>query len=328
MAKMKIGQIGVGHAHASGKIRVYRASEDFDVVGVVEPDAKLRAAAQKNPAYKDVTWMTREQLLNVKGLKAVAVETEVRNLLTNAETALDAGVHLHLDKPAGSSLLHYKRILKKAEAKHLTVQMGYMYRYNPAVVMMRDFLKKGWLGEPFEVQTVMSKVVGSASRKKLAAYPGGMMFELACHIIDLTIGVLGKPTRVVPFNQHASSQNDKLFDNMLAVAEYPKALAAIKTSAMEVDGFARRQFVVCGTAGTFHIQPLDRPNVWFALSRPRGKFKKGVQEMKIGPYDRYVGDTIDLAKIIRGEKDADFSYAHDLAVQETVLRACGLPINR
>ena len=328
MARIKIGQIGVGHAHASGKMRVYRNSKDYEVVGVVEPDAKLRAAAQRSSTYKDLKFITREQLLAVKGLKAVAVETRVRDLLKNAEACIDAGMHIHLDKPAGSSLPHYKRILKKAAAKHLVVQMGYMYRYNPAVVMMRDFLKKGWLGQPFEVHTVMSKVVGASSRKGLSEYPGGIMFELGCHITDLVIGVLGKPKKVVPFNQHVSPLKDKLVDNMLAVAEYPHAIAGIKSSAQEVEGFARRQFTVCGTEGTFHIQPLDRPDVWLALSRPRDRFRKGVQQKKIGPYTRYTGDATDLARIIRGEKDTDFSYDHDLAVQETVLRACGLPLDK
>jgi hypothetical protein len=46
----------------------------------------------------------------------------------------------------------------------------------------------------------------------------------------------------------------------------------------------------------------------------------------IGPYQRYVADAADIARIIRGEKGAEFSYAHDLAVQETVLRASGLPV--
>ncbi len=165
MDRIKIGQIGVGHAHAAGKMSVFRGSKDFDIVGVVEPDAKRRAAAEKSGVYKDLKWMTREQLLNSKGLKAVAVETRVRDLLSNAEACIDAGMHIHLDKPAGSSLPHFQRILKKADAKHLTVQMGYMFRYNPAVILMRDFLKKGWIGEPFEVQTVMSKVVKTAARK-------------------------------------------------------------------------------------------------------------------------------------------------------------------
>ena len=41
MDKIRVGQIGVGHAHAS-KLSVYRASPDYEVVGIVEPDQKLR----------------------------------------------------------------------------------------------------------------------------------------------------------------------------------------------------------------------------------------------------------------------------------------------
>jgi len=39
---------------------------------------------------------------------------------------------------------------------------------------------------------------------------------------------------------------------------------------------------------------------------------------------RYDGDFVDLARIIRGEKEPDFTAAHDLAVHETILRASGL----
>ena len=35
--RIKVGQIGVGHAHAS-KLSVYRRSDDYEVVGLVEPD--------------------------------------------------------------------------------------------------------------------------------------------------------------------------------------------------------------------------------------------------------------------------------------------------
>jgi hypothetical protein len=43
-------------------------------------------------------------------------------------------------------------------------------------------------------------------------------------------------------------------------------------------------------------------------------------------YVRYVDDAADMARVIRGEKATDFSYEHVLAVQETLLRACGLPL--
>ena len=327
MAKIKYGQIGVGHAHAS-KMSVYRQSDEFEVVGVVEPNADLRKRVENSPVYKGLKWMTQEQLLNEPGLQVIGVETEVKHLLDVAETAIKAGKHIHLDKPAGSSLPHFKRILDEAARKHLLVQMGYMYRYNPAVMMMHEFLKEGWLGDVFEIHTVMSKVVPPATRKQLAEYPGGMFFELACHITDLVIGVLGAPTEVHSFRQHASVHDDKLLDNMLATLVYPNAIATIKTSAQEVEGFARRHLCACGTEGTFHIQPLDAPDVRFALSKDRGDYKRGYQGKKFGRYARYVKDAADMAKIIRGEKDSDYSYEHDYQVQKTVLQASGLPLDK
>ena len=325
MAAIRYGQIGVGHAHAT-KMSVYRNSSDYEVVGVAESDPELRKRFTGHAAYRDLKWMTEEELLNTSGLQVVGIETKVRDLLPTAGKCIAAGKHVHIDKPAGESLPKFRSILNAASRKHLAVQMGYMYRFNPAVIFMRDCLKKGWLGEPFEVHTVMSKVVPAASRKGLADYPGGIMFELGCHILDLAVGVLGKPESVQAVRQHAANIDDTLVDNMLTTLVYPKAIATVKSSAMEVEGFARRHFVVCGTEGTFHIEPLDRPSVRVAFSTARGKYRKGYQMVEFGSYSRYTGDAADLAAIIRGEKDPEFSYDHDLAVQETLLKACGMPL--
>ena len=325
--KIKIGQIGVGHTHAS-KLSAFRESSEYEVVGIVEEDPQLRERAQKDAVYQGLKWMTTEQLLNLPGLKAVLVETRVRDLLNTAEKCIHAGKHIHLDKPAGESLPQFKRILDSAAKQKLLVQMGYMYRYNPAVVLMRDFLKKGWLGDVFEVHTVMSKVVDPGTRRELAEYAGGIMFELGCHIVDQVIGVLGKPMKVTPFPRHSSSLDDRLVDNMLAVLEYPRATATVRTSAMEVDGFERRLLVVCGTEGTFHIQPLDNPSARVTLSKPHDSYPKGYQDIKFPKYVRYVDDAADMARIIRGEKSTDFPYEHDLAVQTTVLQSCSLSLEK
>lgn len=322
--RIKIGQIGVGHAHA-GKLSVFRDSADYEVVGIVEPDAELRQRAEPQAVYRGLPWMTQEQLLNVPGLEAVLVETRVRDLLNTAEVCVAAGKHIHLDKPAGESLVQYERILASAAKQKLLVQMGYMYRYNPAVVLLREFLKQGWLGDVFEVHAVMSKVVDPAARRGLAEYPGGILFELGCHILDLVIGVLGEPQEVTSVVQHVSPLDDKLQDNMLAILRYPKASATVKSSALEVDGGERRHLVVCGTEGTFHIQPLDNPAARLTLAQSRGKFTRGYQGILFPKYVRYVDDAVDMAKIIRGEKPADFTYAHDLLVQKTLLQSCQMP---
>src|SRR4051794_35442170 len=292
--RIKIGQIGVGHAHAS-KLGVYRKSADYEVVGIVEPDPELRKRAETLEVYRGLTWMSQDRLLDTTGLQAVLVETRVGDLLKTAETCVAAGKHIHLDKPAGESLPRFRQILTAAAKQKLLVQMGYMFRYNPAVVLLREFLKKGWLGEVFEVHAVISKVVDPASRRELARYPGGIMFELGCHIIDLVVGVLGKPKEVAAFPARSSRAEDGLVDNMLAVFTYPRATASVKSSALEVEGGARRHLVVCGTEGTFHIQPLDNPAARVALSVARGEYRKGYQDVSFPKYTRYVDDAADMA---------------------------------
>jgi len=332
--RIKIGQIGVGHAHAS-KLGVYRTSPDYEVVGIVEPDPLLREKAKSTDPFKDLPWMTQEQLLNLPGLEAVLVETQVRDLLNTAEACVMAGKHIHLDKPAGESLSQFRRILQAAQRQKLLVQMGYMYRYNPGVVLLREFVDRGWLGDIFEVHTVMSKVVASADRVRFAEYRGGILFELGCHVLDTVIKLLGKPAGVTAFAKHTSRIDDKLQDNMLAVLNYDRAIATVKSTALEVDGFEGRRLTVCGTEGTFHIQPLDNPKGRVALTQPReasrslpsnrdAGWKKGYQDVSLPKYTRYVDDAADMAKILRGEKPSDFSYEHDLVVQETLLAACGL----
>jgi predicted dehydrogenase len=325
--KIKVGQIGVGHAHASGVMAAFRKSDDFEVVGVVEPNAELRRAAEGHSAYKDMPWMTREQLLNVSGLQGVMVETEVGDLLDSAEAAVAAGKHVHIDKPAGASLPQFRRILDSAARQKLLVQMGYVFRYNPAFALMHQFVEQGWLGDVFEVHAVMSKVVPANRRDAFAAYRGGILFELGGHLVDAVVRLLGEPEKVDPYVQHVAKVDDGLADNMLAVFTYPKSIASVKSSAVEVEGFGRRHFVACGTEGTMHIQPLDRPAAIVSFSKKRGKYKAGTQEVKFPPFARYQDDAAEMAAVIRGEKPSDFSRQHDLAVQTTLLKACDMPLD-
>jgi predicted dehydrogenase len=324
--RIRIGQIGVGHAHAA-KLEIYRQLPDYEVVGIVEEDEQRRTQASSQSAFKDLPWMTREQLLNAPDLQVVLVETAVRDLLSTAQQCVRAGKHVGIDKPAGTSLPLFRSILKDAEQQQLLVQMGYMYRYNPGVLLLHELLRHGWLGDVFEVHAVMSKVLTSEQRQRLTEYSGGIMLELGCHLIDLVAAILGKPDEVFAVAQHSSSSDDGLLDNMLAVFRYPRASATIKSSGLEVEGGDRRHLVVCGTEGTLHIQPLDNPSARLALSRSRGNYRQGYQDIKFPQYTRYIADAIDMARILRGEKAADYSYEHDLIVQECVLRASQMSVD-
>ncbi|MCA9169503.1 MAG: Gfo/Idh/MocA family oxidoreductase, partial [Planctomycetales bacterium] len=90
--KLRVAQIGVGHAHAT-KLSVYRESNDYEVVGVAEADATRRAAAENHAAFRDLPWLTAEQILNDESIEIVLVETTVDDLLTTAEQCIAANKH-------------------------------------------------------------------------------------------------------------------------------------------------------------------------------------------------------------------------------------------
>jgi predicted dehydrogenase len=327
--KIKIGQIGTGHPHASGKMKAIRKYPDvFEVVGIAETDPARRKAAQSNKAYKGLTWMSEGDLLSAPGLQAIAVETAVRDLVPTAQRCIHAGKHIHLDKPAGESMKACRQLHADAVERNLTIQMGYMFRYNPGFEFLFQVLKDGWLGEVREVTGMIGKKMGDGGRKDLATFPGGGMFELACHLVDAVVTVLGEPTSVTAFNHQTQPEKDSFLDNQLAVLDYPKAVATIRCNHVDPLGTSRRQFSVTGTEGTLNIQPLEAPKVSLGLDRPRGKFKKGFQDVPMPRSPgRYDNEFLDLARIIRGEKKLAWDAKHDIIVHEAVLKAAGLKLD-
>lgn len=327
--KIKIGQIGTAHSHAAGKLEAIRKlADDYELVGVVEADSQRRKRAEGRGPYQGLAWMSEEQLLATPGLEAVDVETPTLDLVPTAMRAVAAGKHVHLDKPPGISLASFHRLLDEAQRRRLTIQMGYMLRYNPAFQLCFEAVREGWLGEIFEVHAVMSKQLGAADRRRLLEYPGGSMLELGCHVIDAVVTVLGKPDRVTPHVRQTRTDLDDLADNQLAVFDYPQATATVRSSMVEVDGGARRQFVVCGTQGTFEIKPLEPPEATLSLAKACGPYRKGRQTLSLPKMTgRYDGEFADLAAVIRGQKALAWTPEHDLAVHETVLRASGLPLD-
>lgn len=325
--KIRIGQIGTKHAHASGKIQaILNQPETYDLVGVVEPDEVIKKQMATSDTYQGVRWLTETQLFNTSGLQAVAVETEVLDLIPTAERAITAGVHVHLDKPAGDSLPRVKALLKKAEAANRIIQMGYMLRYNPSFQFMYTAVQQGWLGEIMEIDCMMGKLGDEITRQDIGKFSGGGMFELGGHVIDSIVYLLGKPFSVTPYTRR--TQGDGVADNQLAVLEYAKATATVRINHNDPFGGPRRRFQISGTQGTIEIQQLESGEFTLYLDQPHDRYKKGEQKVKMPRAGgRYDGDFVDLAKVIRGEKQLSWSHLHDLNTHEALLLASDMPTN-
>ncbi len=326
-SRIKAAQIGTKHSHASGKLATLLDLDDlYEVVGVAEPDEARRGQVAERAPYRDCRWSSVEALLDDPEIKVIAVETGIDELVPAAIRCLKAGKHIHHDKPAGQSMAACRTMHAEATKRGLTIQMGYMLRYNPAFQFLFKAAKEGWLGEIAEVHGHMGKRASSGLRAELAQYPGGGLFELACHLIDAVVTVLGKPSEVHAI--HITSEDDGFRDNQLATFRYPKALATVGSNHIDPFGGPRRQFTVVGTEGTIEIRPLEPAKLRLSLTKPHGGFDRGTHEVDLPRSEgRYHGEFRDLAKVVRGEKQLAWNAAHDLAVQETLLRASGLPVD-
>ncbi|MBC8232685.1 Gfo/Idh/MocA family oxidoreductase [bacterium] len=321
--KIRAGLLGISHAHAIGKLRTIQSSPEYELVGVCEPNAELQQQRKDEDVFKGVRWLSEPELLGDETVQLVAVEGRVQDNLDLARRAVEAGKHIHLDKPAGKSLDEFKALLDLVQQKNLLLQMGYQFRYNTGFELAMKALNEGWLGEIFFVHGSIGSTIGPESRRELTFHPGGMMFELACHLIDTLVALLGRPQDVTPFMRHDAALDDQLADNTLAVFQFERAIAVMESAAMEIQSGQRRKLEICGTEGTIVVQPIEPPAVRLCLSQAHEDFQVGWQSVSVPNIPRYLRDFEELARCVRGEQQPGYSLEHDFIVQETLLRACG-----
>ena len=185
--------------------------------------------------------------------------------------------------------------------------------------------REGWLGDITEVDASMGKLAGASMQAELAVHPGHGMFELACHLVDIVVYLLGMPSAVHAFGKPTGLAPAGFPDNQLAVLEYPKATVTLRCNHGDPFGWPHRRLQVVGTKGAMEIQPLESGRGRLHLSEARGDFKRGENLLALEvPPGRYDGEFRDLARVVRGEKRLAWSAAHDIAVHATALRCAGL----
>ena len=327
MKKIKLGQIGIGHNHGGEKMLAARKfPELFEIVGYAEENERWVEKRGDKPCYEGIPRMSVEEILEKSD--AILVESDVWDLTKYAKMCVDAGKHIHMDKPASGTLEEYKYVLDTAKSKGLAVQLGYMYRYNPAVLDCFQRIKNGALGEIYSINAEMSTFHDTEYKKWLQNFGGGIMYILGSHLVDLIVYLLGEPKQIVPFLKHTGLDGVDFEDNNLAVLEYDKALARIFVSSVEVNGFGRRQFMVAGSKGTVNICPLERPitMTYSDTSIADNAYEDRKQVLTFEDntaYGRYDVMMQDFYAYINGTKENPFTYEHDYLVQKVLSEIVG-----
>lgn len=329
MKKIKIAQLGINRFSHSNMIfrSITKNSDVFEVAGYVILEDEREYLSELMPYLGDYKELTLDEVLNDPEIVAVTVETEEKHLTKYALFAAEHGKHIHMEKPGGAYEKEFEKLIETVKKNNLVFHTGYMYRYNPVILDTKKRVESGEIGDVICVEAQMNCCEPDNLCKWLNGYPGGMMFFLGCHLTDLVLQFMGEPRKVIPLNASTKKNGEENRDFGMAVFEYDTGYSFAKTSAVEVGGFARRQFVISGTKGTIELKPLEYyKNDLIATDRTIYKSLDWCDrgELEIGDtFDRYDTMMRSFAEYVRGEKKNPFTPDYELMLHKTIMKTCG-----
>ena len=329
MEKIRIAQIGTSkNSHGNCVWNSITKQKDiFEVVGYAFPENEREKFPHPAQAFEGYREMTVDEILSDPEIEAVAVETEEIYLTKYALMAANAGKHLHMEKPGGIGSEDFDKLISVLKSKRLAFSTGYMYRFNPKIKEAFAKIRNGELGEIYSVEAHMDCKHSNDVRSWLEAFPGGMLFFLGCHLIDLIYQIQGEPEEVLPLSCSTHFDGIDTKDYGMVVFKYKNGISFAKTCDTECGGFMRRQLVICGEKGTIEIKPLEvceqggQYTVMHESHETTDWYKPWVTT-KTGIYDRYDDMMKNFAEIIRG-KENPYSYDYESGLHKLILKACG-----
>ena len=321
---------GTTHEHAPGKFESLRKlPEDFEIAAVVDDSPR------KSPMYRDYPWepsscpvVSEDKAWAVPDVDVVFVETTNCDLVEIAAECARRGLPMHCDKPCGEAMEPYRSIVETCRAKNVPMQIGYMYRANPAVQFCWKAVREGWLGEIRFVEADMNHAYNHDNYAEyISTFKGGILYNLGCHLVDMVAPMVeGMPRNVDTVLRPAPGDPEYAKSCGAALLEFPSADVLIRTSASMPGGILSRRLRVDGSNGTIDLCPIERFDggrlkLSMTLRNPAGGYAAGLNEVDFGiQTDRYAGQLKELAEIVRGEKALDpAAFDRDLRTHELTL---------
>ena len=190
---LRIAIMGTGyiaHTHA----RAIRNTPGAELVAVANHRAESLAAFAEEFAvarrYADV-----RSLLAAGGLDALVICTPNYLHAPQAIAALEAGVHVMVEKPMAMSVAEAEQMCQAAARSGARLMVAHCWRFDPEVRWLRQQVVAGRLGPIVRTKSygvhAMWGPAGWFTQRPLAG--GGALVDMGVHAIDTTRYLLGDP---------------------------------------------------------------------------------------------------------------------------------------
>ena len=183
---LKLGIIGSGRL---GSFHADKAAKHTEVqlVGVVDScEKRCQELAAK---YGIAGFVRSAELLRQVDAVVIAAPTQFHHAL--GKEALEAGVHVLMEKPLAVSEQEAKELVQLAETQNRVLQVGHVEQFNPAWELARPVL---------EVLQAGDRAVISAERTSGYTFRStdiGVVHDLMVHDLDLILSVVPSPIRLI-----------------------------------------------------------------------------------------------------------------------------------
>ena len=171
-----VGSLGFHHA------RILREVPGAEMAGVFDDNPERLAHVASELGVR--AFRSREELLENVDAAVIAVPTTVHTEV--ALPAIDAGVHLLIEKPIAVTLDEAERIVDAAAAKKLVVATGHVERFNGALRACEPYLEDPRFIESHRLAPFNPRGTDVA-----------VVLDLMIHDIDLVLGLVGTPVESV-----------------------------------------------------------------------------------------------------------------------------------
>lgn len=210
---LRVGVIGVGNMGLN-HARVYSELDNVQLCAVADFDAPR--ATQTANRFHATPYADYRALLAQEKLDAITIAVPTRAHLAVALEAIEAGVHILVEKPLAAEVAGAEQIVAAARAANVTLAVGHIERFNPAVRELKRLIDAGALGN---ISTVIARRVGIMPPQVKDA---NVVMDLAVHDLDILNYLFGEmPTQVSAAAGNALLE--KRFDHAEIFLQYKKA---------------------------------------------------------------------------------------------------------
>ena len=172
---MTAGVVGVG-SMGQNHARVYDELSETELVGIFDVDDGR--AADVADEY-GTTARSMEDLFDVADIVSIAVPTQFH--YENARRALESDVHVLVEKPFVADPENGRELVELAADRNLTLQVGHIERFNPAVQTLRNLV------DDLNIHAVSTERVGPPIDR---AIDDSVVMDLMIHDLDIVLDIV------------------------------------------------------------------------------------------------------------------------------------------